>query len=60
MIDYLISHPKNKFGLIWSSILKVMNFLIFSDFFEMFPNFSDFILDFFGFLKFSKSFYTMW
>ena len=27
---------KNKFGLIWSYILKVMKFLIFKDFFRIF------------------------
>ena len=34
MINNLISDPKNKFGLIWSYILKFMNFLIFWDFYE--------------------------
>ena len=46
MIDYLISDQKNKFGLIWSCILKVMNFLIFRDFLQ---NLFEFILDLFGF-----------
>ena len=32
MIDNSISDPKNKFGLIWSFILKVINFLIFRNF----------------------------
>ena len=44
---YLISNPKNKFGLIWSCILKVMNFLIFRDFsifFLFFKNLFRFIL----------------
>ena len=31
MIDNLIYDPKNKFGLIWSYILKVMNFIILRD-----------------------------
>ena len=46
MIDYLIIDLKNKFGLNWSCILKVMNFLILRDFLEFFLfllNFSRFI-----------------
>ena len=39
MIDNLIYDPKNKFGLIWSCILKVVNFLIFRDFSRIFLNF---------------------
>ena len=39
MIDYLIYDPKIKFGLIWSSIFKVMNFLISRDFSRIFLNF---------------------
>ena len=35
---------QDKFGLIWSYILKVMNFLIFRDFSRGFLNFFDFIL----------------
>ena len=40
---------KNKFGLIWSCILKVINFLIFRDFSRIFSNFSEFILNLFIF-----------
>ena len=36
MIDYLISNPKIKFGLIWSCILKFINFLLFRDFSRIF------------------------
>ena len=54
MIDYLISDLK-KIGLIWSYILKFIKFIIFKDFFGIFLNFSDFILDLFGFLKIKKS-----
>ena len=35
-----------KFGLIWSYILKVMNFLIFRDFSGIFLNFSEFLMNF--------------
>ena len=38
----------------WSCILKVMNFLIFMDFYRIFLNFFEFILDLFGFLKNKK------
>ena len=38
MIDNLIYDKNNKFGLIWSCILKVMNFLIFRDFSRIFLN----------------------
>ena len=43
MIDYFISDPKKKLGLIWSYFLKVMNFLIFRDFYRIFSNFDEFI-----------------
>ena len=49
MIDYLIYDPKN--GLIWSCILKVMNFLIFMDFSRIFLNCYEFIMDLFAILK---------
>ena len=39
MINNLIYYLKNKYGLIWSYILKVMNFLIFKDFSRNFLNF---------------------
>ena len=42
MIDYFISDKKDKFGLIWSYLLKVMNFLIFRDFLRIFLNFYEF------------------
>ena len=42
MIDYLIYDVKKKFGLIWSCILKVMNFLIFMDFYRIFFIFLNF------------------
>ena len=48
-MDYLLSDPKNKFGLIWSCILKHMNFIIFRDFFYNFSDFSEFILDYLDF-----------
>ena len=51
MVDYLISYPKNKFGLDLSCILKVINFLIFRNFSEIFPNFYEFSLDLFEYLK---------
>ena len=58
MIDYLISDNK-KFGLLWSCILNVINFLIFRDFWI----FLEFILDIFGFIWVfkieNKHFYTM-
>ena len=55
MIDYLISDKEIE--LIWSCILKVMNFLILMSFSRNFLNFYKFILDLFGFLKIIKSFY---
>ena len=39
MVDYLIFHKKN--GLERSSILKVVNFLIFRDVIRIFLNFSE-------------------
>ena len=42
MIDNLISHQTKKIRLKKACILKVMNFLIFRDFFRIFPNFSRF------------------
>ena len=42
MINNLISDQIKKCGLIWSYILKDMNFLFFRDFFGFFVNFSDF------------------
>ena len=52
MIDNLIYDPMKQ---IWSCILKVMNFLIFRDFFKIFMNFSEFLMIFFGiFLNFYK------
>ena len=54
MIDDIIYNKKNKFGLIWSCILKLMNFLIFRNFSRIFINFSEFILDLFRFLKMKK------
>ena len=47
VIDNLIFYPMNKFGLIYSYILKFMNFLIFRDFFRFFLNFSEFNLIYF-------------
>ena len=38
MIDNWISDPMKKSGLIWSYILKVMNFLILGIFFQIFLN----------------------
>ena len=49
---------KNKFGLIWSFILKVMNFLIFRDFSQiiiMFMNLFEFIGIYFEFKRIKKS-----
>ena len=46
-IEFMIQ--QNKFRLISSSILKVMNFLIFRDFSRIFLYFSEFILDLFRF-----------
>ena len=48
---YLIYDPKTKFGLIWSYILKVMNFLIFRDFSRIFL---EFFLNFYGFIFIEK------
>ena len=42
MIESLISDPMNKFGLISSQILKVMNFIIFRDFYRIFLSFYEF------------------
>ena len=47
-------NQKNNFGLIWSYILKVMNFLSFKDFSKNFPIFYEFILDLFRILKNKK------
>ena len=44
MSDYLISDPPNIFGLIWSCILKFINFLIFRDFSRIFLNISELFL----------------
>ena len=54
MIDYLISDPTKKIGLIGSCILNVMDFIIFKDFSKNFLNISKFILDLFGFFKIEK------
>ena len=46
MIDYSILNLKNKFELIWSYILKVMNFTIFRNFSGIFLNLIKFYFDF--------------
>ena len=51
MIDHLVSDPK-KFGLIWSCILKVMNFLILDIFLKIFWIY----LDLFFIFKIKKGF----
>ena len=56
MIDDLISDPKNIFELISTCILKVMNFQIFRDFFEIFLNLFIIIFNFKKNIK--KWFYT--
>ena len=47
MIDNLISDQKNKIRLIWSCILKLMNFITFRDFSLFFLNF---FVNLFGFI----------
>ena len=51
MIDNLISNKMKAFGLIWRYILKVMNFLIFRDFFLIFKDFLDLKIELSGFYK---------
>ena len=58
MIDYLVSNQTKKFQLKRSNILKVINFLIFGgflEFFELFLNFSGFILNLFKFINIKNS-----
>ena len=47
MIDNLISDPMKKIGLIWSYLLKDVNFLFFRDFSRFFFNFSEFKINLF-------------
>ena len=51
MKDNLISNQTKQIGLICSFIFKVMNFLIFWDFFGVFINFYEFLWILFQFLK---------
>ena len=58
MTYYLIFDKKN-FGLKWSYILKVMNFIIFRDLFRIFLKFFEFIL-IKNILKFRFKYVLIW
>ena len=55
MIDNLISYPKNKFRLIWSLILNIINLIIFKDFSRIFLILYKFIWIYFELKRIKKS-----
>ena len=56
MIDNFFSNQMYEFGLIWSYLLKVMNFLIFQDFFRIFY---EFFIKFSGFFGINNQFFYL-